>query len=191
MKTDRLNAFTDGVIAVIITIMVLDLKAPETADLAGLRGALPLLGLYVLSFGNVGIYWTNHHHMLNATRQVDGRVLWANLLLLFWLSLVPFAVRWLGEAGLKPLPTAGYGVVLLLSAIAYLLLERAIIAREGAESEVRRAVQHGWKEWLSITGYTSGLVVAFVAPLLSLLIYAATTGMWLVPDRRFERRSRG
>jgi uncharacterized membrane protein len=186
MKTERLNAFTDGVLAIVITIMVLELPTPHGTDLASLKPVLPLLGAYLLAFINVGIYWSNHHHMLQAATKVDGRVLWANNALLFWLSLVPFLIRWIGEEGIHPLPVAAYGLILILSAITYFILERALIAAEGEESKVKAAVGSKHKEWISIFGYALGAGLAFVSPFIAVAIYVAVTAMWLIPDRRFE-----
>jgi uncharacterized membrane protein len=187
MKPERLAAFTDGVIAIIITIMVLELPTPRGADLAAVKPVLPLLAAYLLSFINVGIYWSNHHHMLQAAKRVDGGVLWANNALLFSLSLVPFVIRWIGEEGVHPLPVAAYGAVLILAAVCYLILERALIGAEGGESKVKAAVGSRHKEWLSIIGYVSAVGLAFVSPYLAVAIYSLVTAMWLVPDRRFER----
>ena len=186
MKPERLAAFTDGVIAIIITIMVLELPTPRGTDLAAVRPILPQLAAYLLSFVNVGIYWSNHHHMLQAAKKVDGRVLWANNALLFWLSLVPFLIRWIGEEGIHPLPVAAYGVVLILAAVCYFILERALIAAEGEESMVKAAVGSKRKEWLSIIGYSAAVGLAFVSPYLTVAIYTLVTAWWLVPDRRFE-----
>jgi uncharacterized membrane protein len=186
MKTERLAAFTDGVIAIIITIMVLELPTPHGTDFASLKPVLPLFAAYLLSFINVGIYWSNHHHMLQAAKKVDGRVLWANNALLFCLSLVPFLIRWIGEEGIHPLPVAAYGLVLIMAAVCYLILERALIAAEGEESKVKAAVGSKHKEWLSATGYILGVGLAFVSPYLAVAIYALVTAMWLIPDRRFE-----
>jgi len=186
MKPERLAAFTDGVIAIIITIMVLELPTPQGTDLAAVKPILPLLGAYLLAFINVGIYWSNHHHMLQAATKVDGRVLWANNALLFCLSLVPFLIRWIGEEGIHPLPVATYGVVLILSAICYVILERALIAAEGEGSKVKAAVGSKHKEWLSIIGYVSAAGLAFVSPYFAVAIYVLVTAMWLIPDRRFE-----
>jgi uncharacterized membrane protein len=186
MKPERLAAFTDGVIAIIITIMVLELPTPRGVDLAAVRPVLPLLGAYLLAFINVGIYWSNHHHMLQAAGRVDGRVLWANNALLFVLSLIPFLIRWIGEEGIHPLPVAAYGLVLILAAVGYFILERALIAVEGEGSKVKAAVGAKHKEWLSIAGYLGGASLAFVSPLIAVGIYALVTAMWLVPDRRFE-----
>lgn len=186
MKPERLAAFTDGVIAIIITIMVLELPTPHGTDLASLKPVLPLLVAYLLAFINVGIYWSNHHHMLQAAKRVNGQVLWANNALLFCLSLVPFLIRWIGEEGVHPLPVAAYGVILILSALCYLVLERALIAAEGEKSQIKAAVGAKHKEWLSTTGYLVGAGMAFVSPYIAVAIYAAVTAMWLIPDRRFE-----
>jgi len=186
MKPDRLNAFTDGVIAIIITIMVLELPTPKGSDFAALRPDLTLFGAYALSFINVGIYWNNHHHMLQSARRVDGPVLWANLFLLFWLSLFPFVIRWIGEVGLTAMPVAAFGVVLLLAGAAYYLLERTLIAAEGEDSSVAKAVGAKTKEWLSVTFYATAIGLAFVSPWISVAIYLMVAAMWLIPDRRFE-----
>lgn len=186
MKPDRLNAFTDGVVAIIITIMVLELPVPKGATWAAIRPDLTLFGAYALSFINVGVYWNNHHHMLQSARRVDGRVLWSNLFLLFWLSLFPFLIRWIGEAGITALPVAAFGVVLLLAGAAYSLLERALIAADGPKSRIAQAVGAKGKEWLSVGLYAAAVVTAFFAPWVSVAIYVAVGAMWLVPDRRFE-----
>jgi uncharacterized membrane protein len=187
MKPDRLNAFTDGVIAIIITIMVLELKLPEQPTFAGVREMAPFLGIYALSFVNIGIFWNNHHHLVQGTRKVDGRVLWANLSLLFWLSLVPFEIRWMGEVGIVALPVAAYGGVLMMAAISYMLLERALIRAEGENSRVEAATGLRVKEWLSFAGYAAGFAAAFVHPLISVGVYIVISASWFVPDRRFER----
>jgi TMEM175 potassium channel family protein len=188
MKPDRLNAFTDGVIAIIITIMVLEIRVPQAGTVEAIRPVLPLLGAYALSFANIGIFWSNHHHMFQSVRRVSGAVLWANLALLFWLSLVPFVIRWIDEAGVTAWPVATYGLVLVMAAIAYLLLERALIAAEGEESRVRDAVGSRFKEWVSFAGYVLGFAAAFlVSPYLSVALYVAVAVTWLIPDRRFER----
>jgi uncharacterized membrane protein len=186
MKPERLAAFTDGVIAIIITIMVLELPTPHGADLASLRPVLPLLFAYLLAFINVGIYWSNHHHMLQAAKKVNGQVLWANNALLFSLSLVPFLIRWIGEVGVHPLPVAAYGVILIVSALIYVILERALIAAEGEGSKVKAAVGAKHKEWISVTGYAAAIGLAFVSPFIAIAIYVLVTAMWLIPDRRFE-----
>ncbi|WP_310469272.1 TMEM175 family protein [Sphingomonas sp.] len=187
MKPDRLNAFTDGVIAIIITIMVLELRLPEEASWHGFLTIAPFLGVYALSFVNIGIFWNNHHHMLQAARVIDGRVLWANLALLFWLSLVPYEIRWMGEAGIVAWPVATYGGVLLMAAVSYLLLERAVVAAEGEQSTVKAATGSRWKEWLSIAGFATGCAAAFVSPAVSVAIYVVIALLWFTPDRRFER----
>jgi uncharacterized membrane protein len=186
MKPERLAAFTDGVIAIIITIMVLELPTPHGTDLAAVRPILPLLAAYLLAFINVGIYWSNHHHMLQAAKRVNGQVLWANNALLFFLSLIPFLIRWIGEEGIHPLPVAAYGLILILSAVGYFILERALIGAEGEESKVKAAVGSKHKEWLSIIGYALGGGLAFVSPYIAVAIYVVVTAMWLIPDRRFE-----
>jgi uncharacterized membrane protein len=189
MKPDRLNAFTDAVVAIVITIMVLELRIPEGTGVEALRPELPLFGAYVFSFIYVGLYWNNHHHMLQSARRVDGRVLWANLFLLFWLSLFPFLIRWIGERGVTSIPAAAFGVVLAMAAIAYFVLEQALIVAEGESSAIAKAVGRRFKEWLSLAAYLVGIAAAFlVSPLLSVLLYAGVAIMWLIPDRRFERR---
>ncbi len=187
MGPGRLEAFTDGVVAIIITIMVLELKVPETGDLHGLVGAAPLLLAYLLSFVNVGLYWNNHHHMFHAVDRIDGRVLWANLFLLFWLSLVPFVIRWLDESQFAAGATAAYGIVLGLAAIGYTLTERAIIACNGKTSAVARAIGSDWKGWGSIALYTLAVPLAFVSRWLAIALYVAVIGFWLIPDRRISR----
>ena len=187
MGKSRLEAFSDGVLAIIITIMVLELQAPHEASLDALR---PLWGAflsYVLSFIYLGIYWNNHHHMLHTVNQVTGGILWANLHLLFWLSLVPFVTGWMGETHFAPLPTAVYGMVLLMAAIAYWLLQRLIIRAQGANSLLRRAIGGDWKGKLSPVLYAIAIVSALAAPYLAGAIYAMVAAIWLVPDRRIER----
>ncbi|MEZ5293716.1 MAG: TMEM175 family protein [Vicinamibacterales bacterium] len=187
MGKGRLEAFSDGVLAIIITIMVLELKVPHGDEPAALQ---PLWGVflsYVLSFVYLGIYWNNHHHMLHTVRQVTGGILWANLHLLFWLSLVPFVTAWMGENHFTAWPTALYGVVMLMAAIAYWVLQRTIIAAQGPESLLKRAVGGDWKGNLSPLLYVIAILVAMPMPALSLAIYAAVAVIWLVPDRRIER----
>ena len=183
----RLEAFSDGVVAIIITIMVLELKVPHGSDLEALRPLLPVLLGYVLSFVYVGIYWNNHHHLLALVHQVSGSVLWANLHLLFWLSLVPFVTGWMGENGVVPLPMALYGVVLLMAAIAFLILQRAIVRTEGRTSLVATAVGGDVKGKISPLLYAVAIVAAFPAPWVAGGIYVLVALLWLVPDRRFER----
>jgi uncharacterized membrane protein len=188
LKPDRLNAFTDGVIAVVITIMVLALKFPAEPNWEAVKAVLPLLGIYALSFINVGIGWNNHHHMMESVRRIDGRVLWANLALLFWLSLFPLLIRWVGYAGVTAWPVAAFGLDLVLATVAYTLLERALIAAEGEQSKIAKAVGGKTKEYLSITLYLIAVGAAFVAPWVSIAIYVGVAVIWFVPDRRFERR---
>jgi len=187
MRKGRLEAFSDGVLAIIITIMVLELEAPHEADLAALRPLVPTLLSYLLSFVYLGIYWNNHHHMLQAVDHADGVVLWANLHLLFWLSLVPFATAWMGSNEFAPWPVALYGVVLLLAAIAYLVLERILVALHGRESTLARAVARDGKGILSIVLYVVAVPLAFVGPWLACAIYVLVALMWFLPDRRIER----
>jgi uncharacterized membrane protein len=186
MTKGRLEAFTDGVIAIIITIMVLELKVPQGADLAALQASVPVFLAYVLSFVNVGIYWNNHHHMLHATDRIDGRVLWANLFLLFWLSLVPFMIRWMDEVGITALPTAAYGVVLAMAAIGYTQLQAAIVACNGQSSKLAAAVGNDFKGKASLALYIAAIPLAFVSAWISVGIYVAIALMWFVPDRRIE-----
>jgi uncharacterized membrane protein len=185
--TSRLEAFTDGVIAIIITIMVLELRPPHGTTLADLRPLVPVLLSYVLSFVYLGIYWNNHHHMMHVTRRVNGGVLWANLLLLFWLSLIPFTTAWMGENHVAPAPTALYGVVLLCAGTSYLVLQRAILAVEGPTSTLAAAIGRDLKGKVSALGYALAIPLAFVREWLAWAIYIAIALMWLVPDRRIER----
>ena len=187
MSKGRLEAFSDGVIAIIITIMVLELHAPHGTDLEALRPLLPKFAWYAVSFAFLGIYWNNHHHMLQAARHVDGRILWANMHLLFWLSLVPFVTAWAGEAHLAAIPVAAYGVVQLLAGCAYYMLSLSLIARHGTDSPLARAVGRDFKGRLSITLYVVAVVAAFVAPWISCAIYVGLAIWWIVPDRRIER----
>jgi len=187
MGKDRLTAFSDGVIAIIITIMVLELKVPHGADWTALKGVVPAFVSYVLSFIYLAIYWNNHHHLLHTVSRVDALILWANSNLLFWLSLVPAATAWMGENFLKPLPTALYGVVLLLPAIAYFLLQRAIVRQQGRHSVLASALGRDLKGKISPLLYAAAIVLAFVEPWLSLALYALVAVMWLIPDRRIER----
>jgi len=186
MKTERVQAFTDGVIAIIITITVLELPVPHRADLLGLRAELPILLAYALSFVNVGIYWNNHHHLFQATRHIDGSVLWANLFMLFWMSLAPWVIRWLDESSFAAMPMAGYGVVFGMTAIGYIWMQTRIIAINGQDSTVARAVGNDLKGKISLTAYVAGAVLAFVAPWLSAALYAGIALVWLIPDRRIE-----
>jgi uncharacterized membrane protein len=188
MGKGRLEAFSDGVIAIIITIMVLELKRPEGVDLAALRPLLPSLLSYALSFVFVGIYWNNHHHMLHATSKVNGRILWANLHLLFWLSLVPFVTSWLGANHFAPLPVALYGGDMLMAGVAYYILAHELAAHHGKESTLALALGKDFKGLASIAIYASAIAVSFWEPRLSCAMYVAVALMWLVPDRRIEDR---
>ena len=187
MKTTRLEAFSDGVLAIIITIMVLELKVPHTVELTALKPVLPVFLSYVLSFIYLGIYWNNHHHLFQVARQVGGGILWANLHLLFWLSLFPFTTAWMGENHLAPIPTAVYGLVLLMAAIAYYVLQCAIIAREGRESLLALAIGKDWKGKLSPALYLTAIPLAFVSSWIASGIYVFVALLWLIPDRRIER----
>jgi uncharacterized membrane protein len=187
MGKGRLEAFSDGVIAIIITIMVLELKVPRGDDLAALSGLTPVFISYVLSFVFIGIYWNNHHHMLHAARQVSGPILWANLHLLFWLSLTPFVTGWMGENHFATLPVALYGAVLLMAAIAYYILSRALIRRHGAESVLATAVGADRKGKVSVLIYVIAIPLAFVSRWVAFGLYVLVAMMWLIPDRRIER----
>jgi uncharacterized membrane protein len=183
----RLEAFSDGVIAILITIMVLELRAPEATTLEALSPLVPVLLSYVLSFVFLGIYWSNHHHLIQAAKVVDGRVLWANLHLLFWLSLVPFGTAWMGQHGFAAVPTALYGVPLVMAAVAYFILVRALIAAPGQPDSLAAAIGGDRKGKLSIVAYLVAIPIALVAPYGSVAIYVAVATGWFVPDRRMER----
>ncbi|HEX6575925.1 MAG TPA: TMEM175 family protein [Gemmatimonadaceae bacterium] len=187
MGKSRLEAFSDGVIAILITIMVLELKVPHEPTVEALSPLWPVFLSYVLSFITVGIYWNNHHHMLHATRHVDGSVLWSNLHLLFWLSLLPFATAWMGENHFAPVPSAAYGFVLLMCAIAYFILARRIIRRDGPDSPLARAFGKDWKGKLSPVMYAAAIPLAFVSEGLALALYWSVAIIWLIPDRRIEK----
>ncbi len=187
MGTGRLEAFSDGVIAILITIMVLELKVPHGVELAALWPLWPVILSYVLSFVYLGIYWNNHHHMLHVTERVSGGILWANLHLLFWLSLVPFVTSWMGENHFAPVPTAVYGGVLLMSAIAFWTLQRTIMAHQGKDSLLAKAVGRDLKGKLSPVFYLVAIPLAFVHPILAGALYATVALMWLIPDGRIER----
>jgi uncharacterized membrane protein len=188
MKTTRLEAFSDGVLAIIITIMVLEMKVPHVVDLAGLKPVMPVFLSYVLSFIYLGIYWNNHHHLFQATEQVSGGILWANLHLLFWLSLFPFTTGWMGENGFASTPTAVYGFVLLMAAIAYLILQRAIIAKGGRDSLLAQAIGRDWKGKISPVFYSAAIPLAFVSRWLASGLYVFAALLWLIPDPRIERK---
>ena len=187
MEKNRLEAFSDGVIAIIMTIMVLELHVPHTTELAALKELLPVFLSYVLSFIYVGIYWNNHHHMFQAVTRVNGGILWANLHLLFWLSLFPFATGWVGENHLAALPTAAYGFVLFMAAIAYSILQKKIIARQGDDSLLAKAVGGDWKGKSSTVLYLAAIPLAFARVEISIGLYVLVAVLWFVPDRRIER----
>ncbi len=188
MNKTRLEAFSDGVIAILITILVLELKAPHGTDLAALQPLAPVFLTYVLSFVMLGIYWNNHHHLLHAASGISGGVLWANLHLLFWLSLIPFVTGWMGENHFAALPTAGYGLVLLLAAIVYTILVRAIIVHEGSHSRLGSAVGRDSKGYISLAIYVTAVFSTLVHPAIAQALYVVVAMIWLVPDRRIEKR---
>jgi len=187
MGKDRLTAFSDGVIAIVITIMVLELKVPHGADWAALRGVVPNFASYMLSFVYLAIYWNNHHHLLHTVTKVDGLILWANSNLLFWLSLIPAATAWMGDNFLVSIPAAVYGVILLMPAIAYLLLQKALIHRQGPHSVLAKALGGDLKGKISPVLYVTGIGLAFVDPRLAIVAYILVAAIWLVPDRRIEK----
>jgi len=187
MSKGRLEAFTDGVVAIIITIMVLEMKTPDGGDWMALAPVVPVLILYILSFVYIAIYWNNHHHLMHAAQHVIGAVLWANNHLLFWLSLVPFVTRWMGEHHQSPLPTAAYGIVLLMAAVAYTILQRVLLSHEGPHSRLARAVGADAKGKLSLTLYIASIPLAFLNTWISDALFLAVALIWLVPDRRIER----
>jgi uncharacterized membrane protein len=187
MTRGRLEAFSDGVIAIILTIMVLELRPPHGTGLADLEPLLPKVLSYVLSYAYLAIYWNNHHHLMHAVERVDGRVLWANVNLLFWLSLIPFTTAWMGEHGAAAVPVAVYGAVLLLAAVAYFGLTRALLAVHAPDSKLARALGADWKGKASALAYAAALPLAFVHQALALAVYVGVAIVWLVPDTRFER----
>jgi uncharacterized membrane protein len=191
MKKGRLEAFSDGVIAIIITIMVLELKVPHSAELHALIPMLPTLFCYVLSFIYVGIYWNNHHHMIYLVDKIDGKVLWANLNLLFWLSLVPFVTAWTGENHFAQWPVIFYGIVLAMNGASYNLLARLLIKRSGKDSVLAQAFGQDWKSMSSVLIYIAGIAVAFYNPLISIFLYIIVAMMWFIPDTRIERKVLG
>jgi len=188
MGKGRIEAFSDGVIAILITIMVLELKTPQGLDLAALRPMIPVLLAYILSFVVLGIYWNNHHHMFHATERINGTILWANLHLLFWLSLVPAVTAWIGETGSAPVPTAMYGVVMLMAGVAYYILTRSIVTLLGPHSAIATAVGKDVKGKISVLMYAAAIPLAFVSRWIADAIFVSVTLMWLVPDRRIESR---
>jgi len=190
MRPTRLEAFSDGVIAILITIMVLEFKTPDGHDWTALRSLGPKLCAYVLSFVIIGIYWSNHHHMLHMTERVNGAILWMNLHLLFWLSLIPFGTAWVGDTRVAPVPTATYGAILMCAGIAYYVLETTIIRSQGPNSRLKSAVGSDAKGISSVVSYAAAIGIAFVNPWIAEAIYLGVAVMWLVPDPRIERRMR-
>ena len=188
MKTSRLEAFSDGVIAIIITIMVLELKTPTGHDWSDLRALAHVFGFYALSFIYLGIYWNNHHHMIHMSERVSGAVLWANLHLLFWLSLFPFGTAWMGDSHIAPLPTATYGFIQMMAGVAYFILEQTLIKAQGQHSRLREALGSDFKGKLSVVLYAVAILAAWVQPWIAAAIYVSVAAMWLVPDRRIEKR---
>ena len=187
MKTSRMEAFSDGVLAIVITIMVLEMKVPHESDWHALAPLLPVFGSYVMSFIYLGIYWNNHHHLLHATDNISGKALWANLHLLFWLSLIPFVTGWMGENEFAPLPTALYGVVLLLAGVAWKIFQSVLVSSEMKNERLKKAIGRDWKWWLSKALYVTGIGFAFVLPWAAIILYVAVAIIWFVPDRRFEK----
>ncbi|AJA08520.1 hypothetical protein SKP52_08005 [Sphingopyxis fribergensis] len=187
MPSSRMEALTDGVVAIVITVMVIELRVPTGDGWAGVAASMPLLLVYALSFVNVGLFWNNHHHLLQATGRIDGRVLWANLFHLFWLSLIPYTIRWLDESDFAALAVAGYGLVLGMASIGYELLVRAIIASHPANAAIARAVGRDIKGRVSVASYALAAGLALVHPGLALAIYLAVILLWFIPDRRMER----
>lgn len=187
METTRVEAFSDGVMAIALTIMVLELKTPDSPDLKGMAEFLPTLLTYVLSFIYIGIYWSNHHHLMHLTKRVDGGALWANLNLLFWLSLVPFTTRWMDDSSLSPLPVLVYGFNLLMCAVAYAILQNRLIRIQGAGSPLASAINRGFKEKVSTALYVLGCATAYLTVWVSVACYVAVAILWIVPDRRIER----
>ena len=187
MTPTRLNALTDGVVAIVLTIMVLELKFPAEPSLRAVLAVMPLLAAYLLAFVNVAIYWNNHHHMMQSAHKVTGAVLWANHALLFWLTLFPLSIRWIDEAHVTPWPVAFFGVVLVGASLAYYALERALIAAEGEGSNIEKALGRGAKEWGSFSGYLISIPLAFVSPYISIAIFVAVSIVWIIPDRRFAK----
>ena len=188
MHKDRLEAFSDGVIAIIITVMVLELRPPQSTDPAALRPLIPIFLSYVLSFINLGIYWNNHHHLIQAVEHVNGRVLWSNLFLLFWLTLFPFGTTWMGETNFAEWPVVFYGIDLLMAAFAYFLLVRALLSLHGQKSKLAEALGNGLKERISLVLYVTALLLAFIYPWVACGIYVLVAAIWFVPDQRIERR---
>lgn len=187
MKKNRLEAFSDGVLAIIITIMILEMKVPLGDHLADLGPILPKFITYVLSYIYIGIYWNNHHHLWQAVDHVNGSILWANLHLLFWLSLLPLATGWMGQNYFSPIPDALYGFVLLMASVAWWILAKAVVNEEGELSQISKAYKRDIKTKLSMLAYAIGIVLSFIQPILSIFIYAAIAASWFIPDKRIER----
>jgi uncharacterized membrane protein len=188
MNKSRIEAFSDGVMAIIITIMILEIKAPESSAIASLLPLIPVFLSYVLSFIYVGIYWNNHHHMFQVVKKIDGSVLWFNTMLLFWLSLIPFATSWIGGQSFSSVPMACYGFILLMCATSYILLQNKIIKLEGKESVLRHAVNKDKKGKISMVCYISAIPLAFVSPIISGILYISVALMWIIPDKRIENQ---
>lgn len=188
MTTTRLEAFSDGVLAIIITIMVLELKVPHSAEISALKPLLPVFMSYILSFITIGIYWSNHHHLMHAVGHVNGKVLWANTHLLFWLSLVPFVTAWMGENHFQKWPVAVYGIILIMAGVAYYILSRSLIHLHGKTSTLAKAIGNDRKGKLSVILYLAGVLLSLVQPWIGYTIYALTTGMWIIPDNRIEKK---
>jgi uncharacterized membrane protein len=188
MNKSRIEAFSDGVMAIIITIMILEIKAPERSDLASLLPLIPVFFSYVLSFIYIGIYWNNHHHMFQVVKKIDGSVLWFNMILLFWLSLIPFATSWIGGQSFSTIPIACYGFILLMCGISYIMLQNKIIKLEGKESLLYKAVEKDKKGRISLVCYISAIPLAFVSPIISGILYISVALMWIVPDKRIENQ---
>jgi uncharacterized membrane protein len=188
MNKSRIEAFSDGVMAIIITIMILEIKAPEHSNIGSLIPLIPVFLSYVMSFIYVGIYWNNHHHMFQVVKKIDGSVLWFNIILLFWLSLIPFATNWIGSQSFSSVPMACYGFILLMCAISYSFLQNKIIKLEGKESLLYKAVQKDKKGKISLVCYTSAILLAFISPIISGILYIFVALMWIVPDKRIENQ---
>ena len=188
MNKNRLEAFSDGVLAIIITIMILEIKTPEDDSFESLKPLIPVFLSYVLSFVYLGIYWNNHHHMLQVVKKVNGSILWSNLFLLFWLSLIPFATSWIGSQNFAPVPMSVYGFILLMSAVSYFSLQNQIIKLEGKDSVLYRAVEKDIKGKISMASYISAIPLAFASPWISGLLYIIVALMWIIPDRRIEKQ---
>lgn len=188
MNKSRIEAFSDGVMAIIITIMILEIKAPEHANIGSLLPLIPVFLSYVLSFIYVGIYWNNHHHMFQVVKKIDGSVLWFNTMLLFWLSLIPFATSWIGGQSFSSVPMACYGFILLMCALSYTLLQNKIIKLEGKDSILHHAVEKDKKGKISLVCYTSAILLAFISPVISGILYIYVALMWIVPDKRIENQ---